>query len=164
MLAIGVTRGWRATWQGVDAGLGVLGVVVAVARSGAGRGSRWRRCASSIGGLLLIFGLQWLRKAILRAGGYKALHDEDATFAERGQCRVVGAAGRPVRRPGLVCLHVVFKAVVLEGLEVAFIVVTFGANSRPRGCCRGGRGDRRPRGGGGRFAVRAPLSRVPENA
>jgi uncharacterized membrane protein len=79
-----------------------------------------------VGGLLLVFGLQWLRKAILRASGFKALHDEDAIFAEQL------AAARDVRtedaRIDAYGFTVSFKGVLLEGLEVAFIAVTLGGN------------------------------------
>ena len=84
-----------------------------------------------VGALLLVFGLQWLRKAILRAGGFKALHDEEATF--RRERRGRGAA--PANREGLdwYSFTVAFKGVLLEGLEVAFIVVTFGGTQRRLG-------------------------------
>ena len=79
-----------------------------------------------VGGLLLVFGLQWLRKAILRASGYKALHDEGAIFAaETASLRAAGEERRGIDPFGFT---VSFKGVLLEGLEVAFIVVTFGAN------------------------------------
>ncbi len=80
-----------------------------------------------VGGLLLIFGLQWLRKAILRAGGLKALHDEEAIYNR--QLAAARAAGSG-RRAGLdwYSFTVAFKGVFLEGLEVAFIVVTLGSN------------------------------------
>src|SRR5712671_4614947 len=78
-----------------------------------------------IGGLLLVFGLQWLRKAILRASGYKALHDEEAIYAqEREEARLAGDD----TRAGVdwYSFTLSFKGVFLEGLEVAFIVITFG--------------------------------------
>ena len=74
--------------------------------------------------ILLIFGLQWLRKAILRSSGFKALHDEDAIFAEEQRCTL----RQSLTAPGIdwYTFTVSFKGVFLEGLEVAFIVVTFG--------------------------------------
>ena len=79
-----------------------------------------------VGGLLLIFGLQWLRKAILRAAGLKALHDERETFdEERAAAR---AAGDGDAGFDAYSFTIAFKGVLLEGLEVAFIVLTFGAN------------------------------------
>jgi Ca2+/H+ antiporter, TMEM165/GDT1 family len=76
---------------------------------------------------LLVFGLQWLRKAILRASGLKAIHDEEATFAEKSAA--ARSAGQPTRHGrDWYSFTVAFKGVLLEGLEVAFIVVTFGAS------------------------------------
>ena len=80
-----------------------------------------------VGGLLLIFGLQWLRKAILRAAGLKAKHDERADLRARRPRR---RAPRAAERAGFdgYSFAISFKGVLLEGLEVAFIVLTFGAN------------------------------------
>lgn len=85
-----------------------------------------------VGGLLLVFGLGWLRKAILRASGYKALHDEDQIY--RKELDAARAADTAPSKGWLggdsYTFTLAFKAVLLEGLEVAFIVVTFGANAR----------------------------------
>ncbi|MCX6022310.1 MAG: hypothetical protein NTZ05_11390, partial [Chloroflexi bacterium] len=80
-----------------------------------------------IGGFLLIFGLQWIRKAILRYVGMKALHDEERIFA----AEVKALSVAPIAREGMDWqgFTVAFKGVLLEGLEVAFIVITFGANA-----------------------------------
>ena len=125
VLAAGITRGWRSAWTGVGAALLALAAVVAVLGP-ALTALPINALRLVVGGLLLVFGLQWLRKAILRAGGFKALHDEDAIFAE--ETAALRAAG--TRRPGLdpFGFTVSFKGVLLEGLEVAFIVVTFGSN------------------------------------
>jgi uncharacterized membrane protein len=82
-----------------------------------------------VGGVLLIFGLQWLRKAVLRASGHKALHDGDAVFREQLTAAQSASTGRygPVR--DWYGFTVEFKSVVLEGLEVVFIALTFGANA-----------------------------------
>jgi uncharacterized membrane protein len=113
-----------------------------------------------VGGLLLVFGLQWLGKAILRAAGAKALHDELATFEEETEA----AAGRPLR-DGLdrYAFAVSFKAVLLEGLEVAFIVITFGANQKdvPLAAAAAALAVGAVLLAG--LAARAPLARVPEN-
>jgi uncharacterized membrane protein len=86
-----------------------------------------------VGALLLVFGLQWLRKAILRASGHKALHDEGKIFAEQ----LATAAAKPRRSAGLVPdwygFTLSFKGVLLEGLEVVFIVLTFGSNQHDIG-------------------------------
>jgi uncharacterized membrane protein len=114
-----------------------------------------------VGGLLLVFGLQWLRKAILRAGGAKALHDEEAAFVAETE-----AARRAALGEGLdsYSFAIAFKAVLLEGLEVAFIVLTFGANRDeiPLAALAAALAVLAVLGTG--LLARAPLSRVPENA
>jgi uncharacterized membrane protein len=82
-----------------------------------------------IGGMLLVLGLNWLRKAILRASGHKFLHDEDAIYDKTvSSLSVSGDA--PVRRRDAVGFTVAFKGVLLEGLEVVMIVLTLGSSSR----------------------------------
>ena len=125
VLAAGITRGWRSAWTGVAAALVALAVVIA-ALGPALTALPINALRLVVGGLLLVFGLQWLRKAILRASGFKALHDEDAIYAE--ELAALRAAGE--ERSGIdpFGFTVSFKGVLLEGLEVAFIVVTFGSN------------------------------------
>jgi uncharacterized membrane protein len=115
-----------------------------------------------VGALLLVFGLQWLRKAILRASGYKALHDEDAIFA-RELAEAQGA--EHVERGGLDWYGFVlsFKGVLLEGLEVVFIVLTFGSTQGSIPLAAVGAAVALVLVAGVGFAVRAPLARVPEN-
>ncbi len=163
VLAVGVTRGWRSALIGVATATAALAVVVAVL------GPALTHIPINglrlvVGALLLIFGLQWLRKAIMRASGYKALHDEDATYRE--EIEAARAAGTEVRA-GMdwYSFTLSFKGVFLEGLEVAFIVLTFGATH--------GRGGVRLAAIGAAAAIiivgvigvliHAPLSRVPEN-
>ncbi len=126
VLAVGITRGWRSTLIGVAAASVALTVVVVVLGP-ALTVIPIRSLRLVVGGLLLVFGLQWLRKAILRASGFKALHDEDAIY--RQEAAEALAAGAE-ERAGVdwYSFTVVFKGVLLEGLEVAFIVVTFGSN------------------------------------
>jgi uncharacterized membrane protein len=126
VLAIGVTRGWRATLIGVGAATIALAAVVA-ALGPALTIVPIERLRLVVGALLLVFGLQWLRKAILRASGFKALHDEEEAYAE--ELEHARAAGHE-RRAGLdwYAFTLCFKATLLEGLEVAFIVLTFGAS------------------------------------
>jgi uncharacterized membrane protein len=164
VLAIGTVRGWRAAWAGTGAGLAVLAVVVA-ALGPALTAVPLGALRLVVGGLLLTFGLQWLRKAILRAGGVKALSDEDVRFArERGAALAHGEGGesgaRGVDAYGFV---VAFKGVVLEGLEVAFIVVTFGANDGHVAAAAGAAVLAVLVVAGAAALARAPLSRVPEN-
>ena len=123
VLAVGATRGWRATLAGVGAALVVLGIVVAAVGPAISHLSL-TPMRLVVGGLLLIFGIQWTRKAILRSSGYKAMHDEDIIF---GSTQVSASeAPRPASFDGY-SFTVAFKGVFLEGLEVVFIVLTFGA-------------------------------------
>jgi uncharacterized membrane protein len=126
VLAAGITRGWRSAWAGVGAaGLALAAFVAVLGPALTALPIDALRLV--VGGLLLVFGLQWLRKAILRASGLKAVHDEDAIFArEVAELRGAGDAGRTGIDP--FGFTVSFKGVLLEGLEVAFIVVTFGSN------------------------------------
>jgi uncharacterized membrane protein len=155
VLAVGVTRSWRDTMLGLFAALAVLAMVV-VALGPALLRLPIDALRLAIGGLLLVFGLQWLRKAILRASGYKALHDEDAIYA-----RQVAAA----RGTGndWYAFTVAFKGVLLEGLEVVFIVLTFGANQGNVGLASIGAGAAVLLVTGVGIAARRPLARVPEN-
>ena len=125
VLAVGITRGWRSPLTGVVAALVVLAAVVA-ALGPALTSLPISTLRLAVGGLLLVFGLQWLRKAILRASGLKALHDEDAIYREQAEEARLAA----VRAGALdwYAFTIAFKGVLLEGLEVAFIVVTFGSN------------------------------------
>src|SRR4051794_26932237 len=125
VLAAGVTRGWRSALTGVGVALVLLAAIVAVLGP-ALTVLPITTLRLVVGGLLLVFGLQWLRKAILRASGFKPLHDEDAVFAQE-----LAAARRAGREPQGIDGYgftLAFKGVLLEGLEVAFIAVTFGAN------------------------------------
>jgi uncharacterized membrane protein len=161
VLAVGVSRSWRSALYGVGAGLLVLAVVVA-ALGPALTALPFNALRVVVGGLLLVFGLQWLRKAILRAAGLKALHDETSAFADESQ-RAVGA-GVPARS-GLdgYSFAISFKGVLLEGLEVAFIVLTFGANQGRIGLAAAAAVAAVLVVVAVGVAVRAPLARVPEN-
>ena len=161
VLAIGVTRGWRATLIGVAAAVIALTAVVA-ALGPALTVIPIERVRLVVGALLLVFGLQWLRKAILRASGFKALHDEEAAFAaELEQARAAGHE----ERAGLdwYAFTLCFKATLLEGLEVAFIVLTFGASQGSVPLAALGAGAAVIVTASIGAAVRAPLARVPEN-
>jgi uncharacterized membrane protein len=161
VLAVGTTRGWRSTWEGAGAGLAVLAVIVA-ALGPALTALPINVLRLIVGALLLVFGLQWLRKAILRAGGLKAIHDEEATFAE--QSAAARRAGQPTRHGrDWYSFTVAFKGVLLEGLEVAFIIVTFGASqgNLPLAVAAAAAAVVIVLAVG--VAVRQPLTRVPEN-
>jgi uncharacterized membrane protein len=160
VLAVGSTRHWSSALAGVGAALAALAVIVAVAGP-ALVGIPIDALRLLVGGLLLIFGLQWLRKAILRAAGAKALHDELAIFAEE---RAAASLAPPATGFDSYAFAIAFKAVLLEGLEVAFIVVTFGANRGevPLAAAAAVLAVAAVVLGG--LAARAPLARVPENA
>jgi uncharacterized membrane protein len=163
VLAAGTGRDWRSAITGVVAGVVVLALVVAVLGP-AVTAIPLDGLRLVVGGLLLIFGLQWLRKAILRASGLKALHDEGAIYA----AELVAAQAAPVGRRGVVAdwysFTLSFKGVVLEGLEVVFIALTFGANQQniPLAAVAALAAVLVVTLAG--VAVRAPLARVPENA
>jgi uncharacterized membrane protein len=160
VLAAGITRDWRSAWFGVGAALAVLAVLVG-ALGPALTALPLGVLQLVVGGLLLTFGLQWLRKAVLRAGGLKALHDEDAIFAREVQ--TLSAAGDTSRAIDPYAFTLSFKGVLLEGLEVAFIVVTFGANQHRVGLAALAAGAAVVLVVVAGALARAPLSRVPEN-
>jgi uncharacterized membrane protein len=162
VLAAGTARDWRSAGYGVGAGLAVLAVITA-ALGPAVTAIPLGALRLLVGGLLLVFGLQWLRKAVLRASGHKDLHDEDAIFARELAAAQAAASDRRFNVPDWYAFTLSFKGVVLEGLEVVFIVLTFGANAKdvPLAALAAviavalvvllG------------LAIKAPLSRVPEN-
>src|SRR5436853_7670424 len=121
VLAAGTLRGWRAALLGTAAGLAVLAAIVAALGPLLDR-VPLHLLQLVIGVLLLLFGMGWLRKAVLRAAGIIPLHDENAAFAA-GTVDATDAA--TLRRSGFYWLGGVmaFKAILLEGLEVVFIVI-----------------------------------------
>lgn len=160
VLAVGVTRGWRSALAGVGSATLALGAIVA-ALGPALTALPIDALRLVVGVLLLVFGLQWLRKAVLRSAGLKAKHDELATFREETQA-AHAAGGRHGGFDGY-SFTVSFKGVLLEGLEVAFIVVTFGANQHniPLACASATAAVLLVIAAG--LALRRPLTRVPEN-
>jgi uncharacterized membrane protein len=161
VLASGVARGWRSSLIGVGAAVVVLAAVVG-ALGPALTVIPLNALRLVVGGLLLTFGLQWLRKAILRASGFKALHDEDGIFAEElAQARTA----EHVERAGLdwYGFTLSFKGVLLEGLEVVFIVLTFGSTQGSIPLAALGAGVAVVLVAAVGVAVHAPLARVPEN-
>ncbi|MEA2225726.1 MAG: hypothetical protein QOE67_1008 [Solirubrobacteraceae bacterium] len=161
VLAVGTTRSWRSSLLGVAAAVLALGALVSVF------GLALTEVPidvlrTFVGAFLLLFGLQWLRKAILRAAGLLAIHDEDLAYRrERESARAAGTTAGDIDR---YALAVSFKAVLLEGLEVALIVITFGASQRRVGLAALAAGASILVVAGLGFALRAPLARVPENA
>jgi uncharacterized membrane protein len=162
VLAAGTARNWRSAMTGVFAGIVVLAIAVAVAGPaisllplGALR--------LVVGGLLLVFGLQWIRKAVLRASGYKPLHDEQKIYDKQFEAAQKAKSESRFGVSDWYAFTLAFKGVVLEGLEVVFIVLTFGTNQHnvPLAALAAGvavvvvviLG----------VVVRGPLSRIPEN-
>jgi uncharacterized membrane protein len=162
VLAVGVTRSWRSALYGVGAAVVVLAVIVA-ALGPALTSLPLDTLRVVIGGLLLVFGLQWLRKAVLRAAGLKSLHDEEAAFAEETAAAREAGAVATTRVDGY-SFAIAFKGVLLEGLEVAFIVLTFGANQHDIGLAAAAAGVAIAVVVLAGYAAKAPLARVPENA
>lgn len=159
VLAVAVTRGWRSAGWGVAAALGGL-VLIVVALGPALSRLPIDSLRLVVGTVLLVFGLQWLRKAVLRASGLKALHDEEAIYET--EVALLRASGERAAHDWY-AFTVAFKGVFLEGLEVAFIVVTFGGTQHNVGLAA--------LGAVAAFVVvliagmvvHAPLTRVPEN-
>lgn len=166
ILALGVARGWRSVLLGTVAALGCLGIILVVFvllnvyldeySSGMIR-PMW----TVVGALLLIFGLQWMRKSILRLSGFLPSRDEDEAYK-----KIANAAKKKRKFTGPIDWYsfvLAFKGVLLEGFEVVFIVITLGAARGEMGL--------------GIFAavlafifvaglgvvLHKPLSRVPEN-
>lgn len=161
VLAVGSTRGWRSALLGASTALMLLFVLVAIFGPSLARVSL-ALLQLLVGTLLLLFGLRWLRKAILRSGGLLARHDEVATFVR--ETAVLHTIDAPVSTWDRAGVATAFNIVMLEGIEVVFIVIALGT-------------------GGGRLlaavvgaaaallavialgvALHRPLGRVPENA
>ncbi len=162
VLAAGTARDWRSAGVGTAAALAVLAAIVA-ALGPAVSHIPLTGLRVVVGALLLVFGLQWIRKAILRGSGHKALHDEDRIYKEQ----LAAAHGEQSRRHFLVPdwygFTLAFKGVLLEGLEVVFIVLTFGANAKNVGLATIAAAAAVVLVAGAGFAIKAPLARVPEN-
>jgi uncharacterized membrane protein len=162
VLAVGVTRSWSSALYGVGAAVLALAAVVA-ALGPALTALPLNVLRVGVGGLLLVFGLQWLRKAILRAAGLKALHDEEAAFETERAAAVAAGSTAATGFDGY-SFAISFKGVLLEGLEVAFIVLTFGANQHRIGLAAAAAGVAILLVVGAGVAAHRPLARVPENA
>lgn len=170
VLAVGTVRGWRSALAGAGAALALLAAIVAALGPALTR-VPLRAVQLAIGAMILLFGLRWLRKAVLRAAGVIALHDEAAAFAKNTAAfakdetamRDIGIAGASGAWDRL-AMAAAFNITMLEGTEVVFIVIAFGA---------GGTGLLLPAAAGAVAALLAvialgvllhrPLARVPEN-
>jgi len=162
VLAVGTIRGWRLALAGSAAGLIVLASIVALLGPALDRlPLEWLQLA--IGILLLLFGLRWLRKAILRYAGLIPLHDEIAAFAAETS-ELKARTTRQRNRADWIAGITAFKAVLLEGLEVVFIVIAVGAGHGLLGAAALGAAAAGALVLAVGCAVRRPLARVPENA
>jgi uncharacterized membrane protein len=160
VLAVGTVRGWRSSLAGAFLGLAVLAALAAIFGPAIAR-VPLRDLQIVIGTLLLLFGVRWLRKAILRSAGSIALHDEELEYARETEALAGGALTRT--RLDTLAVLASFKAVMLEGIEVVIIVVGVGVA-----------GDTLPSASIGALAacllvaalgglIHRPLSRIPEN-
>ena len=158
VLAVGLTRGWRAPLYGTVGALAVLAVLVATLGRLITSTVPESALKVVIGSLILLFGLRWLHKSVLRSAGVIALHDEMEEYEE-----TVKALSGTSERLDWVAFTIAFKGVFLEGLEVAFIVFAVGASGRnlPLAAAAGVAAMLVVAAVG--VAVRHPLARVPEN-
>lgn len=163
ILAAGTARDWRSALTGSAVALAILAIIIA-ALGPAITAIPLTTLRLIVGGLLLIFGIGWLRKAILRASGNKSLHDEDAAFvAEMQAAREADSDRRPLVGDWY-AFTLSFKGVLLEGLEVVFIALTFGSNQRNMPLAAAGAIAAVLLVVVSGLAIRKPLARVPENS
>jgi uncharacterized membrane protein len=159
VLAVGLTRGWRSPLYGTATAL--LALVAAVALFGTLMTNRVpeKDLKVVVGTLLLLFGLRWLRKAILRSAGVIAMHDEAEEFTETVH-RLGGGRGH---RIDWTAFSTAFQGVFLEGVEVAFIVLAVGSSERNLPAAAVGGIVAMAAVAAAGLVVRHPLSRIPEN-
>lgn len=175
VLVVGVTVNWRSAFIGTGLAAAALAIIVAIFGTALVVFVPLAVLRVAVGLLLVLFGLKWLKKAVLRYAGLKAIHDEEAIYEEHlAEMRARGEV--PEQRVDPFGVVTSFKSVLLEGLEVAFIVITFGAQLCSKGnvCLPGEqtRGIETAAIGAAAACllvvalgavVRAPLQRVPEN-
>lgn len=171
IVAAGVSRGWRSALEGMAVALGVLVVLVGTLGTALLHFVPIDVLRTVVGVLLLVFGLQWLRKAVLRAVGLKAKHDEDLIFQKHlDELSPVGTSGpvtAPERRKSQrdpVGFAVAFKGTFLEGLEVAIIVLGLGGGAHDLGLASAAAGAAVLLVTGVGVVVARHLASVPENA
>ncbi|HEY5104820.1 MAG TPA: hypothetical protein VII65_07225 [Acidimicrobiales bacterium] len=129
VVAVGHTQSWRSALEGVGAALVALGVLIAAIGPALGH-FPITSLRLIIGGVLLVFGMQWLRKALLRSSGLKAKHDEDAIY-QKMVSELKSEGEGPAR--DRVAFVMAFKGVFLEGMEVVIIVITLGVSAHRLG-------------------------------
>lgn len=170
VLVVGVTINWRSSLAGAFAAAATLALIIATFGVALVQFVPLNVLRLVVGVILILFGLKWLKKAILRYSGLKALHDEEAIYEEtRAELRARGENITPRYEPFGIAMS--YKAVLLEGLEVAFIVITFGSSVVTDGVSRS-LGITSAAIGAAiagvlvillGVVVRAPLKQVPEN-
>jgi len=159
ILAVGLSRGWRPALTGAGLALLLLGALILILGPLLGL-IPLHLLQFAIGVLLILFGMRWLRKAILRAAGFIGLHDEATAFARETDLLARQAADR---RADFLAGSAAFKAVLLEGVEVVFIVIAVGAGRGLLGYASLGAAAACLLVLAIGFLVHRPLSRVPEN-
>jgi uncharacterized membrane protein len=164
VVAAGVSCGWRSALEGAAAAVVVLGVLVAAVGLPLVRYIPIDTLRVVVGALLLVLGLSWLRKSILRASGHLALHDEDRIYADMVQSlQGDGRDGTRNRARDGTAFTVAFKGVFLEGTEVVLIVVSLGASQHRLGLAAVSAGAAAVIVAGAGILVTRQLSEVPEN-
>ena len=162
VLVVGIAVNWNSALAGAAGAVAALAVIVGVFGTALVRFVPIEVLRLVVGVLLVLFGLKWLKKAILRYAGLKAMHDEEAVYEE--EMALLRAAGEaPSNRLDPFGVATSFKSVLLEGLEVAFIVITVGTTNRSIGSAALGAAGACVLVVGVGALVRAPLQRVPEN-
>src|ERR1700726_1063308 len=160
VMAVGFTRSWPSALAGAGTATVVLaGVVAALGTALLGLPIDTLRVA--IGIVLLVVGLQWLRKAVLRSSRRKAIHDESAAYAREAEA--ARGAGSVLSSFDAYSFAVSFKGVLLEGLEIGIIVLTLAANDKQIALAAAAAGAAVAAVILAGVAARSPLSRVPEN-
>ncbi len=162
VLAVGVTRQWRSTLLGAGAAAIVLIVLVTFLGFALATLIPIELLRLVVGAVLIVYGLQWLTRAVLRAAGARASRNELASY---GREVVALADEKPVPATGMdwISFTVAFKGVLLEGLEVAFIVITFGVAGGQLAPALAGAGLAGIVVVAVGIALRQPLARLPEN-
>jgi uncharacterized membrane protein len=168
VLVVGVTINWRSSLLGAFAAAATLAVIVATLGVALVKWVPINDFRLVVGIILILFGLKWLKKAILRYSGLKSLHDEEAIFEETmAEIRARGETIAPRFQPFGVALS--YKSVLLEGLEVAFIVITFGSSVTTSSGVNGFASAALGAAVAGLLVIaagaiiQAPLTKVPEN-
>jgi uncharacterized membrane protein len=160
VLAVGTVRGWKGSLIGAGLALAVL-LVLTVALGPALTRIPLAVVQLVVGGLILLFGLRWLRKAILRAAGIIPLHDETAAYAR--QTAAMSRFGAAVSALDGIAIATSFKIVMLEGIEVVFIVIAIGASGHLLVPAAAGAGAALALVIALGFVLHRPLATVPEN-